>query len=62
MHLQVPFETRRLVVGDFGWMAKPRPSSAFQKELMLPYIVERKRLDDLKSSIIDKRFEIDAKL
>ncbi|XP_020284079.1 crossover junction endonuclease MUS81 [Pseudomyrmex gracilis] len=47
------FEVRRLKVGDFGWIAKCRKTSY---ELVLPYIVERKRMDDLSASIIDGRF------
>ncbi|KAH8339542.1 hypothetical protein KR074_005727 [Drosophila pseudoananassae] len=45
-------EVRRLTIGDFLWIAKDRAGN----ELVLPYIVERKRMDDLASSIRDGRF------
>ncbi|ALC48154.1 mus81 [Drosophila busckii] len=50
--LQVPHEVRRLTVGDFLWIAR----NAAGDELVLPYVVERKRMDDLASSIRDGRF------
>ncbi|KAI5943707.1 Crossover junction endonuclease MUS81 [Manis javanica] len=49
---------RKLHVGDFVWVAQetcPR-NPARPGELVLDHIVERKRLDDLCSSIIDGRF------
>uniref|UniRef100_UPI00358E0D33 crossover junction endonuclease MUS81 isoform X2 n=1 Tax=Myxine glutinosa TaxID=7769 RepID=UPI00358E0D33 len=59
----VAFDVRKLSVGDFLWVAKQRvqplpgqlevPSSL---ELVLDYVVERKRMDDLCGSIIDGRF------
>ncbi|KAH8289695.1 hypothetical protein KR054_009509 [Drosophila jambulina] len=45
-------EVRRLTIGDFLWIAKDQEGN----ELVLPYIVERKRMDDLASSIRDGRF------
>lgn len=45
-------EVRRLTIGDFLWIAKDRAGN----ELVLPYIIERKRMDDLASSIRDGRF------
>jgi crossover junction endonuclease MUS81 len=39
-------------VGDFLWIARDDQNN----ELVLPYIVERKRMDDLGSSIRDGRF------
>ncbi|BFG00316.1 crossover junction endonuclease MUS81 [Drosophila madeirensis] len=45
-------EVRRLTVGDFLWIARDADGS----ELVLPYIVERKRMDDLASSVRDGRF------
>lgn len=45
---------RRLSVGDFMWIC--RDERATDVELVLPYIVERKRMDDLASSIKDGRF------
>lgn len=51
---KVKFEVRRLSVGDFLWIC--RDESNKDCELVLPYIVERKRMDDLASSIKDGRF------
>lgn len=51
---KVNFEVRRLAVGDFLWIC--RSESDKDNELILPYIVERKRMDDLASSIKDGRF------
>lgn len=51
--LDVLFEIRHLKVGDFAWIARCRRKKI---ELILPYIVERKRIDDLNASIIDGRF------
>lgn len=56
--LHVPHIVRKLHVGDFVWVAqetRPR-DGARPGELVLDHIVERKRLDDLCSSIIDGRF------
>ncbi|EDW00209.1 crossover junction endonuclease MUS81 [Drosophila grimshawi] len=50
--LAVEHQVRRLTVGDFVWIA----CDAAGNELVLPYIVERKRMDDLASSIRDGRF------
>ncbi|CAM4515995.1 unnamed protein product [Leuciscus chuanchicus] len=59
----VTFDIRKLNVGDFLWVAREkvtpvpgqlRPPVA--KELVLDYIIERKRMDDLCGSIIDGRF------
>lgn len=47
-------EVRKLNVGDFLWIAQHKSDKS--KELVLPYIIERKRLDDLSSSIKDGRF------
>lgn len=49
----VKSDVRKLHVGDFLWIAKNKTN---KKEYALPYIVERKRLDDLSSSIKDGRF------
>ncbi|KAM6949276.1 crossover junction endonuclease MUS81 [Aplochiton taeniatus] len=59
----VTFDIRKLNVGDFLWVAKERvtplpgqlrpPPS---RELVLDFIIERKRMDDLCGSIIDGRF------
>ncbi|XP_063043046.1 crossover junction endonuclease MUS81 isoform X3 [Engraulis encrasicolus] len=61
---RVTFDIRKLNVGDFLWIARERTvdSDAGQarppavRELVLDYIVERKRMDDLCGSIIDGRF------
>ncbi|KAE8738479.1 hypothetical protein FOCC_FOCC016039 [Frankliniella occidentalis] len=53
--MKVPFEVRKLEVGDFAWIARSKNSRA--DELVLPYIVERKRMDDLGGSIKDGRFK-----
>lgn len=50
----VDYEVRRLSVGDFLWICKD--TSDADHELVLPYVVERKRMDDLASSIKDGRF------
>lgn len=50
--LGVEHEVRRLTVGDFLWIACDPAGN----ELVLPYIVERKRMDDLANSIRDGRF------
>ncbi|XP_048885532.1 crossover junction endonuclease MUS81 isoform X2 [Brienomyrus brachyistius] len=59
----VTFDIRKLNVGDFLWVAKEkvtpvpghlRPPPA--RELVLDYVIERKRIDDLCGSIIDGRF------
>ncbi|XP_066974828.1 crossover junction endonuclease MUS81 isoform X2 [Macrobrachium rosenbergii] len=58
---RVQYDIRKLHIGDFLWIARER--SSFQsscsepKELVLPYIVERKRMDDLAKSIRDGRFK-----
>ncbi|GAB0088048.1 mus81 [Sergentomyia squamirostris] len=49
---KVTYEIRHLNVGDFAWIAR----DFNDKELILPYIVERKRLDDFGKSIRDGRF------
>lgn len=50
--LGVLYEVRRLTVGDFLWIARDKEGN----ELVLPYIIERKRMDDLAASIRDGRF------
>lgn len=51
---------RKLHVGDFLWIAQERVYSTHgpsnPRELVLNYIVERKRMDDLSKSITDGRF------
>nr|XP_029729397.1 crossover junction endonuclease MUS81-like [Aedes albopictus] len=48
----IDFEVRRLSAGDFLWIVRDDTGT----EYILPYIVERKRMDDLASSIKDGRF------
>lgn len=50
---KVRFEVRNLKIGDFTWIARCRDSG---EELILPYIVERKRMDDFGGSIKDGRY------
>ncbi|XP_048370797.1 crossover junction endonuclease MUS81 isoform X2 [Sphaerodactylus townsendi] len=55
----VPFSIRKLHVGDFLWVARERNSAGqllTAQELVLDYVVERKRMPDLCGSIIDGRF------
>ena len=52
--LGVTCEIRKLNVGDFTWVARCRFTN---RELVLPYIIERKRIDDLSSSIQDQRYQ-----
>ncbi|XP_067137762.1 crossover junction endonuclease MUS81 isoform X2 [Centruroides vittatus] len=51
-------EVRKLYVGDFLWIARKRNSvkENYEEELVLDYLVERKRMDDLARSIKDGRF------
>ncbi|KYN04812.1 PREDICTED: crossover junction endonuclease MUS81 [Cyphomyrmex costatus] len=51
--LKVLFEVHRLKIGDFTWIARCRKTN---DELIIPYIIERKRMDDLSASIVDGRF------
>lgn len=58
LNSSIKFETRTLACGDFLWIARPKDVNPNDKtkDLVLDYIVERKRLDDLQSSLIDGRF------
>lgn len=58
-------EMRTLPAGDFTWIAREKRSKIsigqfvttnYQKELILDVVIERKRVDDLASSIQDGRF------
>jgi len=56
--MNVKMDVRKLQLGDFLWVA--RDKSAFggkPREVVLDFIVERKRMDDLAGSIIDGRFK-----
>ena len=48
-------EFGKLHVGDFAWVARSHTTS--HPDLVLNYIVERKRMDDLCSSFIDGRYK-----
>lgn len=61
---RVNHDERNLNLGDFLWIAREKvdiEEGTFvqrqPKELVLPYIVERKRLDDLWQSVKDGRYE-----
>jgi crossover junction endonuclease MUS81 len=49
---RIPFEIRDLSAGDFLWVARYN-----DQELVLPYIIERKRSDDFAKSIKDNRYK-----
>ncbi|CAF0906643.1 unnamed protein product [Brachionus calyciflorus] len=51
----IKHEFGKLHVGDFAWIARARSGS--HPDIVLNYIVERKRMDDLCSSIIDGRYK-----
>ncbi|KAI5728908.1 hypothetical protein M8J77_023089 [Diaphorina citri] len=53
IRLDVKHEVKGLKIGDFTWIAK----DMYGNELVLPYIVERKRMDDFAQSIKDSRFQ-----
>ncbi|CAL4117761.1 unnamed protein product, partial [Meganyctiphanes norvegica] len=60
---RVTFDVRKLHVGDFLWVAREKQLTyggtgvlSQPRELVLPYVIERKRMDDLASSIKDGRF------
>ncbi|CAG8541288.1 2832_t:CDS:2, partial [Racocetra fulgida] len=51
----VPISVRNLELGDVIWVARKNTTSPME-ELVLDYILERKRMDDLVGSIKDGRF------
>lgn len=53
----VKFEISKLNIGDFAWIARSKTSSFQNVDVVLDYIVERKRVDDLCQSIIDGRYK-----
>ncbi|KAK3878475.1 hypothetical protein Pcinc_016893 [Petrolisthes cinctipes] len=55
----VTYDVRKLNVGDFLWICRELVTNGGgeRREVVLPYIVERKRMDDLASSIKDGRFK-----
>ncbi|KAF6024016.1 MUS81 [Bugula neritina] len=52
---KVTFDVRPLSVGDFVWIAREKGGD--QREAVLDYIIERKRMDDLAGSITDGRYK-----
>ncbi|KAM3080233.1 Crossover junction endonuclease mus81 [Clarireedia jacksonii] len=60
----IPHSVRALPLGDFLWVAKVAPDNArwlnldsVSNSVVLDHIIERKRLDDLISSIKDRRYD-----
>ncbi|KAK9075102.1 hypothetical protein SSX86_003421 [Deinandra increscens subsp. villosa] len=53
LHFKIPIEVRRLPVGDGIWIARHKQLGS---EYVLDFIVERKNVDDLRSSIRDNRY------
>ncbi|CAA7398491.1 unnamed protein product [Spirodela intermedia] len=58
LQFKIQVEVRRLPIGDGIWIARHKQ---FGSEYVLDFIVERKRIDDLCSSISDNRYK-DQKL
>ncbi|VFQ61428.1 unnamed protein product [Cuscuta campestris] len=58
MQFNIQIEVRRLPVGDAIWIARHKITGG---EYVLDFIVERKKVDDLRSSIRDNRYK-DQKL
>lgn len=52
-NLDVPHDVRHLKVGDYTWICRNKSTNF---ELVLPYVIERKRMDDFGSSIKDSRY------
>ncbi|KAI9467928.1 Crossover junction endonuclease mus81 [Coemansia sp. RSA 989] len=54
----IKVEIRPLTVGDYLWIARAKSSSAHKHlpDIVLDYLVERKRMDDLCASIRDGRY------
>ncbi len=54
----VKYEVSKLNIGDFAWIARSKSNRGMQStDIVLDYIVERKRVDDLCQSIIDGRYK-----
>ncbi|XP_067939786.1 crossover junction endonuclease MUS81-like [Watersipora subatra] len=51
----VKFDVRPLNVGDFVWIAQEKYGD--KREVVLDFIIERKRMDDLSGSIVDGRYK-----
>ncbi len=56
---KINFDIGKLNVGDFAWIARPKSCNgkASDKDLILNCILERKRMDDFCSSILDGRYK-----
>eukprot|EP00903_Cladosiphon_okamuranus_P008220 g7913.t1 len=59
---RVPYEVREWKVGDYGWVVQPdagnRPAAGevgYEREFVIPRLLERKRVDDLAESMKDGR-------
>lgn len=52
---KIKFDIGKLNVGDFTWIA--RSKNARNDDIILNFIVERKRMDDFCQSIIDGRYK-----
>ena len=52
---KIKFDIGKLNVGDFTWIA--RHKSLKYEDIILNYIVERKRMDDFCQSILDGRYK-----
>lgn len=53
----IRFESGKLHIGDFVWIARSKSANGLGTDLVLNYAVERKRMDDFCSSIIDGRYK-----
>lgn len=51
---KVKFEVKSLKIGDFLWICRAQE----HQELILPYVIERKRMDDFACSIKDGRCDL----
>ena len=53
----IEYEISKLNIRDFTWVARPQISSFSSTDVVLDYVVERKRIDNLCQSIIDGRYK-----
>lgn len=55
---KIKFDIGKLNVGDFTWIARPKScSAASDRDIILDCLLERKRMDDFCSSILDGRYK-----
>ncbi|XP_065066521.1 crossover junction endonuclease MUS81-like [Rhopilema esculentum] len=54
--INVKMDVRKLQLGDFLWVARDKFQGS-KKEVVLDFVIERKRMDDLAGSIVDGRFK-----